>query len=266
MRHRKPGITALVLAVLLTGSGCGEVAKDVAPAPSPAHSSTAATRPPESSVTGKPGTLVLNPASGRQEKIILGIASTAVLIGDSQAGGAAGVSGKNTWVQRGITDQGYKVYFAGAGGTGFVARSPKIPNYPNAIAEEKVILPFGNPALVVIQGGGNDASQGASDAQITKNAGKLITELKASYPHSKFLMIGTLAKGPKTGGGRRSAVDAVLAAFAKSEGITFISTGDWITKYSLENKMADRVHLKIAGHEVLEEVLAKKMNALGLKN
>ncbi|MFQ4147164.1 SGNH/GDSL hydrolase family protein [Arthrobacter sp. LAPM80] len=210
------------------------------------------------------GSLVLNPASGRKEVIDPDIAREAVLFGDSQSAGAAGIKAPDTWVEKGIAASGYKVHFLGAGGIGFVARNGKYLNYLDALTSGQVVLPYGNPALVVVQGGGNDAGRGATNAQILSNAADLLRELKASYPVSDFLFIGTLARATAAGGGRRSEVDAVLAGFAKDNGIPFISAGDWLTGYSLTRKMADGVHLTKAGHKELAVVLAGKIKALGL--
>ncbi|PYI67885.1 GDSL family lipase [Arthrobacter livingstonensis] len=215
------------------------------------------------------GTLFLNPASGRKEIIDPAITRSAVLMGDSQSGGAAGVKATDTWVERALTAQGYKVHFVGAGGRGFVAGTSKSPNYPDSVESGRALLPYGNPALVVVQGGGNDAALGAPDAQIRANAARLVRDLRASYPTSKFLLIGTLAKGGAKGsanaGGRRSEVDATLGDFARRNGLPFISAGDWLTRYRLTGEMADRVHLTADGHTVLTGVLAGKLGAMGLK-
>lgn len=211
------------------------------------------------------GTLITNPVSGREEIIDPGVAGQAVLFGDSQAGGAKGVRPADTWVERGLAARGYKVRFVGAGGTGFVASTVKDANYPDAVTSGRLTLPYGKPALVVFQGGGNDAAQGATDAQITANAERLLRELKASYPTSEFLIIGTLGRGGAASGDRRGQVDSVLAGFAKGNGIQFISPRDWLTRYGVGNKMADGVHLTAAGHEELSKALASELKSLGLQ-
>lgn len=69
-------------------------------------------------------------------------------------------------------------------------------------------LPAGTPRLVVIEGGGNDATRGSSDA----GARSLVAELHRTYPRSRIVMVGTLARAAADGGGggRRSQVDALL--------------------------------------------------------
>ncbi|SED85647.1 Lysophospholipase L1 [Arthrobacter alpinus] len=210
------------------------------------------------------GSLILNPVSGRQEVIDPEIARSAVLIGDSQSAGALGVKPADTWVERGLSARGYKVQFMGAGGIGFTATTSWASNYPDSLESGKMILPYGNPALVVVQGGGNDASAGASDAAILSNAERLLRALKASYPESKFLFIGTLARGNHAGG-RRTEVDTLLAGFAQRNGVPFVSAGDWLTRYGMTNKMADGVHLTASGHKELSQVLASELKALGLQ-
>ncbi|WP_312875924.1 SGNH/GDSL hydrolase family protein [Arthrobacter terrae] len=192
------------------------------------------------------------------------IGRTAVLIGDSQSEGAAGVSAKDTWTNTGLAKLGYNVVFCGRGGTGFVAANGPVGNYPDALEKGHWNVPYGPAPLVVIEGGGNDAGRGATDDQIIANASRLIQDLRQTYPASRFVIIGTLAKGAMSGGGRRTQVDSLLGAFAAKNGIPFISAGDWLTAYSLTDKMADGVHLTGAGHRILSDVLAGKLAALGV--
>ncbi|MGO2539695.1 MAG: SGNH/GDSL hydrolase family protein [Specibacter sp.] len=209
------------------------------------------------------GARVVNPVSGRTEVIDPAIARSAVLFGDSQSAGAKGVSASDTWVEKGLAARGYQVNFVGAQGIGYVTKTSLSANYPDSVESGAVVLPYGNPALVVVQGGGNDAARGASDAEILAHAARLLRDLKASYPTSKYLFIGTLASG--TPGGRRTQVDALLAGFAKHNGAMFVSAGDWLTRYGVANQMADGVHLTAGGHEVLAKVLAAKLAALQLE-
>ncbi|WP_165788134.1 SGNH/GDSL hydrolase family protein [Arthrobacter glacialis] len=211
------------------------------------------------------GSMIFNPASGREEVTDPAIARLAVLFGDSQAAGAAGVNEADTWVQLGLAERGYKVKFLGGGGIGFAAKTPSTSNYADSLDTGRKVLPYGNPALVVVQGGGNDASQGIADARILSNADRLLHDLKASYPNSEFLFIGTLAKGQGYGGGRRSQVDALLAGFAQRNGIRFISAGDWVTRYGVGDKLVDGVHLNRGGHQALAKVLATDLKAMGIR-
>lgn len=209
------------------------------------------------------GARVVNPVSGRTEVIDPAIARSAVLFGDSQSAGAKGVSAADTWVAGGLAARGYEVHFVGAAGIGYAAKTSWSANYPDSVENGTVLLPYGNPALVVVQGGGNDAAQGVSDAEILAQAARLLKDLKASYPTSKYLFIGTLAGG--TPGGRRTQVDALLAGFARRNGAMFVSSADWLTRYGVTNQMADNVHLTAGGHQVLAKVLAGELAALQLE-
>jgi acyl-CoA thioesterase-1 len=205
-----------------------------------------------------PGSVYKNPANGRNEVIVANIRRTAVLIGDSQSEPELG------WPRQGLAAMGYNVFFCGRGGTGFVAANGKTGNYIDALQRGDWQLPYGSPALVVIEGGGNDAARGATDAQIVVNAERLISSLKQRYPGAKFAMIGTLARGINYGGGRRSQVDALLGTVAAKQAIPFVSVGDWLTKYNLAKELADGVHMNNTGHKALGALLATRLKELGL--
>ncbi len=181
-----------------------------------------------------------------------------MLIGDSQS------QPKDSWPQRGIATLGYKLYVAGMGGTGFVASTSKTGNYIDALQRGDWVLPYGTPPLIVLQGGGNDAAQKASDDQITSNAERLLAVLKKRYPGSRMAMIGTLAKGAANGGGRRTEVDALLGRIAAKNNVPFVSAGDWLTRYDAVKDLQDGVHMKPSGHEKLGSVLAGELASLGL--
>ncbi|MEG9248316.1 SGNH/GDSL hydrolase family protein [Arthrobacter sp. Soc17.1.1.1] len=207
----------------------------------------------------------VDPLRGRQGFELPDPDRTALLIGDSQSGGAAGVPADRTWTHAGLRSAGYDVRFVGAGGTGFVAANAAgAASYPTALAQGQWVLPCSDPALIVVQGGGNDAAQGATDAQITGGAGAVVDSLSRAYPSSTIVLIGTLARGAADGGGRRTAVDGVLRAFAVTRHLAFISPGDWLTRYQAGTQLADRVHLTQAGHDRLAVVLGTELDALQL--
>jgi acyl-CoA thioesterase-1 len=160
---------------------------------------------------------------------------------------------------------GYHVYYCGASGTGFVAANARTGNYNEALNRGDWRLPYGSPPLVVIQGGGNDASTGASDDMITANAEKLIHTLRQRYPGTTLAMIGTLALGSDHGGGRRTEVDTLLSTVAAKQGIAFISVGDWMTRYDLLQYASDRVHLDSEGHRKLGAILGAKLKDMHLQ-
>ncbi len=203
------------------------------------------------------GSIYFNPADGRREVVLGSLAKTAVLIGDSQS------APQDSWVRWGLEQAGYTVYFAGRGGTGYTVSNPPVHDYVTALRLGDWLLPYGDPALVVVQGGGNDASQRSTDAAIAHGESSLLAELARTYPSAKKLVIGTLAKSTADGGGRRSEVDALVGRTTAELGVPFIACGDWISRYDLANQLADGVHLKPAGKARLAPVLAEAIKAKG---
>jgi acyl-CoA thioesterase I len=202
---------------------------------------------------------VLNPANRRLEAVVPDISRTVLLIGDSQS------EPLNGWPRQGLEAAGYKVYFAGRAGTGFASAHGATGNYLDALLEGDWLLPSGTPALIVLQGGGNDAASGASDTRIAANAGRLIAELQSRYPGTRIAMIGTLARGEGNGGGRRTEVDGLLGSVAAVHGLPFVSVGDWLTRYGLAKDLADAVHMNANGRQALGVLLARRLRELGLE-
>lgn len=191
--------------------------------------------------------------------------NSALLIGDSQSAGAAKVPGNRTWTQSALRATGYDVQFLGAGGTGFVAsNSSGALNYPSALSQHQWLLPSTAPALIVLEGGGNDATIGATNAQILQGVNLPLGPLQSQYPSSRLMMIGTLAGNPSPGAARRASVDALLGTYARHHGIAFVSAGNWLAKYDLAGQMADRVHLTQTGHDTLAATLASRLGLLHL--
>jgi acyl-CoA thioesterase-1 len=204
------------------------------------------------------GALYRNPANGRDEVIVHNLGRTALLIGDSQS------EPDRSWPRRALAGIGYDVFFCGKGGTGYVASNGTTGNYIDALQRGDWHLPYGFPPLVVIEGGGNDAKQGASDDQIVANAERLIKTIKQRYPGATLAMVGTLSKSADHGAGRRIEVDALLGTVAADLGIPFVSVGAWLTRYGLESELADSVHMNDTGHRALGSLLASRLAALGL--
>lgn len=205
------------------------------------------------------GSIYRNPANGRNEMVVEDIARTAVLIGDSQS------EPTSSWPRAALSRLGYKVHFCGRGGTGFVTSNGTTGNYIDALQRGDWLLPYGSPPLVVIEGGGNDASRGATDQQISANAERLIASVRQRYPGARLAMVGTLARGAADGGGRRTEVDALLGTVAARHGVPFVGVGDWLTRHNLTNLMADGVHMNPQGHAALAGLLARRLGDFGLQ-
>jgi acyl-CoA thioesterase I len=264
-RFGASGAAALIaVSSVIALSACGVPAPSLAvpslqaAAATGQHSAAAAAAPVNTGGMAA-STRVLNPANGRLEAVVPDISKTVLLIGDSQSEPADG------WPRQGLSAAGYKVYFGGRGGTGFVSANGRTGNYIEALLRGDWLLPSGTPALIVVQGGGNDAASGASDSQIAGNAARLIAELQARYPGTRIAMIGTLARGVNNGGGRRAEVDALLGSVAAAHGLPFVSVGDWLTRYGLAKDLADAVHMNSSGRQALGELLERSLRGLGLE-
>ncbi|WP_307957980.1 SGNH/GDSL hydrolase family protein [Sinomonas sp. ASV486] len=204
------------------------------------------------------GSFTVNAATQRNEPVLGDLSRAAVLIGDSQS------EPTDSWVRRGLEHAGYSVYFAGSGGTGYSVGIPKVHDYANALRLGDWRLPAGRPRLVVVQGGGNDASRNSADSAIANGAITLFAELRRTYPGARIVMVGTLAKSAADGGGRRTEVDALLQRTAAALDVPFVGCGDWISRYGLAGELVDGVHLSPQGKARLAPVFADALAARGL--
>lgn len=207
--------------------------------------------------------MVVDVDTGRRELVVPHPASLAVLIGDSQADGAAGVPGHRTWPQMALHAAGYTVAFRGRAGTGYATSTGQDLDYVSALRQQRWLLPHGDVGLVVIEGGRNDARTGVADATIVSAQAALIAELRRSYPRSPLVVIGTLARSSADGGGRRHQVDDLVGRSARQQGVAFIPVGDWLTTYDLAAHLADQVHLDSEGHRMAVGVLLQALEDAG---
>ncbi len=245
---RRVALSAAALA-LVAGS---IIVSEKAPL-SPAHTSSA--QMAGSGVSAGRGTAVVDlPGPDGVRK------GTALLVGDSQSAGAAGVSGEDTWPRRGLASLGYSVTWVGAGGTGYAASRPRAANYLQSYRRGVWKLPPFAPELIVLQGGGNDANQRKQLSEVSQNARQLAYLLHHRYPGSRLVMVGVLSRSANDGGGRRLVVDSLLARTAEELKIPFVDAGGWVSTYGLKNDMADGVHLKPSGHQRLTPVFAEHLS------
>jgi acyl-CoA thioesterase-1 len=61
-------------------------------------------------------------------------------------------------------------------------------------------------------------------------------------------------------------VDSLLAGIAAKQRITFISAGDWLTRYNLAQHLADSVHMDGEGRTALSAVLERRFRESGIPN
>ncbi|WP_152969837.1 GDSL-type esterase/lipase family protein [Arthrobacter sp. Edens01] len=196
------------------------------------------------------GSLIYVPRLGRIMDWNPAVEKAAVVIGDSQAG-------HDTWVGKGLASLGYTPVILGAGGTGYTQGNGTVDNYPSALETEQWLMPWGDPGLVVLQGGGNDA-YGADNTQIRQNALQLIREVKRTYPRSRIVVVGVIGDGT----GRRAEIDDLLGRVAAEQGLDFLSPRNWWKRYSLTSKLADGLHLSQAGHTAAAPVFARELGAV----
>ena len=201
------------------------------------------------------GSLIRVPRLERMMTYDPAIARSAVVIGDSQ-------TGPDTWVDRGLAELGYRTVLRGAGGTGYTVGNGTVGSYYTALTKEQWLLPYGNPKLVILQGGGNDAGR-AADAEIATAATALVREVRRTYPQSRLVMVGVISTKRSPAGIRRAEVDQVLSGVAAHEGVEFLSVGDWWDRYSLGPMLQpDGRHFTAAGHQAAGTVFARELGRL----
>lgn len=196
------------------------------------------------------GSLMYVPRLGRVMAYDPGVEKSAVVIGDSQAG-------KDTWVGKGLASLGYAPVILGAGGTGYTRGNGTVDSYPEALEEEEWLLPWGTPALVILQGGGNDA-YGPSNQAIRHNAIQLIREVRRTYPESRIVVVGVIGSGS----GRRGEIDDLMGRVATEQQLEFLSVKDWWSRYALSSKLEDGMHLGKAGHDAAAPVFARELKGI----
>lgn len=167
---------------------------------------------------------------------------TAVLICDSQCGP------ENSWLDRGARDAGYSsVVKRGYGGAGYSVAPPALTtSVANAVMGNEVMLPAGDPGVVILSLGGNDAAAGMSDGRIREDAQRLIARVQQLYPDTPLVVNGVLSRDD-AGHARRRQVDKIITDVARSMGVRTISLSGWGTKDKLEYQ--DNVHLTDKGHQ-----------------
>lgn len=196
------------------------------------------------------GSLMYDPVTGRVMSVVPGVDESALVIGDSQ-------TSIKTWVGQGLVQAGYRPILRGANGTGFAHGNGTVSAYAQALESHQWLLPWGEPALIILQGGGNDTAHSA--AEIQSGARRLISDVRQSYPSARILMVGVIGDGT----GPRKDVDRLLAATAAEAGLEFLSPGDWWARYGLNGAMRpDGRHLSPEGHARTAGVFARELERI----
>lgn len=182
---------------------------------------------------------------------------TALIICDSQC------VPPDSWLDRGAHTAGFaSIIKRGYSGAGYSTRPPMLTTaVADAVLGNEVLLPAGNPGVVILSLGGNDATAGRSDDRIRQDAQLLISRVQQLYPDTPLVVNGVLSR-EDAGHVRRREVDKIIIDVAKSLGVRSISLAGWGTQDSLD--YADNVHLTDKGHQQMGTVYGPALRkALG---
>ncbi|MCP1415073.1 GDSL-type esterase/lipase family protein [Paenarthrobacter sp. A20] len=178
-------------------------------------------------------------------------ASTAVFLGDSQLD-------MDSWGEQGARAAGYpRQVVRSIGGIGYVSGSPAVGggSATDALAQDRILLPQGNPGLVVVTLGGNDARIGATDAAILSQANRLWDELRRKYPRSTILINGVLSRYDASHAQRRW-VDGLVTREAALRGWPRISMSGTATIAGAAGDYLDGAHMNQTGHNKVAPLYA----------
>lgn len=180
-------------------------------------------------------------------------ASTAVLLCDSQCSG-------DSWVDQGARGAGFSnIAKFGYPGSGYLAPISGLGvGVVEAVARNLLLLPDGDPGVVIITLGGNDAGQRKSAAEVTAAEQQLIDLLRQTYPNTPIVVDGVMSRNDAAHAARR-AMDATVTAQAQRLGVHAISVAGWVSTYSAPQ--VDGLHLTPAGHAKIGPHLADALRA-----
>ncbi|WP_159700753.1 GDSL-type esterase/lipase family protein [Arthrobacter sp. 18067] len=181
-------------------------------------------------------------------------ASTVVFLGDSQLD-------MDSWGEQGARAAGYpRQVVRSIGGIGYVSGSPAVGggSATDALAQDRILLPQGNPGLVVVTLGGNDARIGATDAAILSQANRLWDELRRKYPRSTILINGVLSRYDASHAQRRW-VDGLVIREAALRGWPRISMSGTATIAGAAGDYLDGAHMNQTGHNKVAPLYASAL-------
>ncbi|WP_082368874.1 GDSL-type esterase/lipase family protein [Arthrobacter sp. ERGS1:01] len=182
--------------------------------------------------------------------------ATVVMLGDSQLDG-------DSYTEQGARLNGYtKQIQLAFGGLGYVAAIPKTGGSGAfAVDQNRILLPQGNPGLVIVNLGGNDASTHASLPYVAAQAKILWSDLKKKYPNSKIVVNGVMSRTDNSHTQRR-AVDQVIVQEATHQGLATIPLAGMATTAGADALYKDAVHLQQAGHNLVAQTYARELRKL----
>lgn len=188
------------------------------------------------------GSLFWERRSGRVSTQVA-TATTAVTLCDSQCDGISW--SRQGLAANGFTDDQIRAY----GGGGYAAIAGRYgASVTRLYATGRIPLPVGDPGLVALTLGGNDATQGKTDTEILKNFHQMIALVRNTYPKSKIAVNGVMSR-LGADHARRRAVDALITKEALRMGLPTVSVSGWGSIYGAQYK--DGVHLTQSGHNTI---------------
>ena len=178
-------------------------------------------------------------------------ASTAVFLGDSQLD-------LDSWGEQGARAAGFpRQVVRSIGGMGYVSGSP-VGSATDAVLSDRILLPQGNPGVIVVNLGGNDARIMATDAAILSQANKLWDELRRKYPRSTIVINGVLSRYDSSHFQRRW-VDGMLMREAALRGWPHISMAGTATIAGADGNYLDNIHMNQTGHNKVAPLYASAL-------
>jgi lysophospholipase L1-like esterase len=253
-RRRTDAHTALlagVLILLVAGGpvlvGCTPAGSTVIDATAPGVTATSTPLPTTSPGTAAdPAGIFVMPPPG----------SRVIVFGDSYTEGTGATSPEAAYPVQLAAHFGWVVDSRGVGGTGFVARGTIDANYLDRLAT----LPAEAPALLIVQGGLNDALAGVTDADELAAAREVLRALGDRYPGTELIVLGP----PQTQIVDAAAVlgvDNALRQASQELGVPYISP--LAEKWDVQQfTAADGLHPDDAGYVYLARRLAESLDLL----
>lgn len=180
-------------------------------------------------------------------------ASTAVLLCDSQCSG-------NSWIEQGARRAGFSnIVKFGYGGSGYLAPISGLgAGFAESVSSNRLLLPEGDPGVVIVTLGGNDVALKHSTAETIGAEERLIALLRQTYPNAAIVVDGVMSRSDAAHAARR-AMDAAVTEEARNLGVHAISVAGWVSTYSAPQ--ADNVHLTPAGHDKIAPYYADALRA-----
>ncbi len=181
----------------------------------------------------------------------------ALVIGESQVF-------EQSWIGQGFKEAGYKATYFRCGGTGYLAsRAKTCPSYSQGVVGNDWYLPQGDPAIVYLQGSGNDVLIDQNPEELIQAARKTLQKLQQAYPQSRIVISDVLSRKDAQEE-KRAQLSQKLAKLAQQEKVSFISFKYWISDYRAHQRLRDQVHLNQQGQDYFAPHFAQSLQQAAL--